>query len=68
MTDPPEKRLATELRARREKADLSQHELAERLGVNQPVISHWENGRGVRSLLRVLRLAAVLKLRPADFV
>lgn len=68
MKSSPEKILAQDLRDRRESAGLSQYELARQTGVHQTAISHWESGRGTRALLRALRLAAVLKLRPGDFV
>lgn len=67
MKTAAEKSLAQDLREKREEAGLSQHELAQRTGVHQTAISHWESGRGTRALLRALRLAAVLKLRPTDF-
>lgn len=71
MKATPEESLTQLLRERREAAGLSQGELAAKTGVHQTAVSHWESGRhqsGARTILRVLRLAAVLKLRPADFV
>lgn len=44
MSSPPSKVLAGRLRAAREEAELSQRELAERLGVSQGAISLWEAG------------------------
>lgn len=64
----PEESLAQDLRTRREEANLTQDELATQVGAHQTAVSHWESGRGLRTVVRVLRLAAVLKLRPADFV
>lgn len=68
MKASPEESLAQDLRARREEANLTQDELALQVGAHQTAVSHWESGRGARTILRVLRLAAVLKLKPADFV
>lgn len=68
MKATPEESLAQVLRSRREEANLTQDELAAQVGAHQTAVSHWESGRGARTILRVLRLADVLKLRPADFV
>lgn len=64
----PEESLAQDLRTRRELAHMTQDDLATQVGAHQTAVSHWESGRGARTILRVLRLAAVLKLKPADFV
>jgi transcriptional regulator with XRE-family HTH domain len=68
MKTTDDETFAQDLRERREKAGLSQLELATRAGVHQTSVAHWEAGRGTRTLLRVLRFAAALKLRPSDFV
>lgn len=36
---------AANLKARRTQLELTQEQLAQHLGVRQPVISHWENGQ-----------------------
>lgn len=68
MKATPEESLAQDLRDRREEAGLTQDELALQVGAHQTAVSHWESGRGTKSLLRALRVAAVLKLKPADFL
>lgn len=58
------------LREARERAGLSQGELAEIVDCHQTAVSGWESeekARGSQSFLRTMRLAAALKLRPADF-
>lgn len=60
------------LREAREGAGLSQEQLAEAVGCHQTAISGWEaegeRNRGSAHFVRSMRLAAVLDLRPADFV
>jgi transcriptional regulator with XRE-family HTH domain len=59
------------LRESRERAGLSQEQLAEEIGCHQTAISGWEaegeRNRGSAAFLRAMRLAAALELRPADF-
>lgn len=62
-----EKALPKILSDARAEAGWSQEALAEHIGCHQTAISHWESGRGARTLARALRLAAALKLRLTDF-
>ncbi|MBI4575216.1 MAG: helix-turn-helix domain-containing protein, partial [Planctomycetes bacterium] len=56
------------LRARREAADLSRRELAERSGVSERFIAQIEAGRGNASLLRLAELARALGVPLAEWV
>jgi transcriptional regulator with XRE-family HTH domain len=55
-----EKRYAAMLKSLRERAGLSQAELARRLGINQPSLSRWESGQGEPGLSIIRPLAAAL--------
>jgi transcriptional regulator with XRE-family HTH domain len=53
--------IGTELRALRDAADLTQEEVAARLGVPRPEVSHWEKGHNLwRMVVRAKALAAIL--------
>jgi transcriptional regulator with XRE-family HTH domain len=45
--------------------DLTQQEIAQRLGTHQPQISRWLNGRDFPRYRNLCRLAAVMGMRPA---
>jgi len=59
------------LRESRERAGISQEQLAETIGCHQTAISGWESegerNRGAASFIRSMRLAAALDLCPRDF-
>lgn len=55
------------VRERRTKMKLSQAELAERIGWNQPDISDLENGHHAPSLTTIERLADALEVSPKFF-
>lgn len=54
------KNLATNLQALRKKKQMSQTELANRAGMSQSRISHYENGKALPDLRTVAALATVL--------
>jgi putative transcriptional regulator len=55
----PEARLRNTLRVQRAKHDLTQEQLADRVGVTRKTINTIENGRYVPSTVLALRLARV---------
>ena len=65
MADASLEGLALRLRTARELAQLSQGELATRIGLHQPAISLCELGRKYLFLDQLLRCAEVLKINPA---
>jgi transcriptional regulator with XRE-family HTH domain len=54
--------------ARRARVELSQAELAKRLGRSRAAISLWERGRRSPDLVEVLRLGTALRCDPAIFL
>jgi ribosome-binding protein aMBF1 (putative translation factor) len=56
------------LREYREKAFLSQTDLAAKVKANRSVISHYENGKVSASLKRIRVLAKALKCEPEELV
>jgi DNA-binding XRE family transcriptional regulator len=60
MTDRPEPRLHTRLRAERAERDLSQEQLARVVGVSRQTISSIETGQYCPSTILALRLAQAL--------
>jgi len=68
MNDRPSKVLATRLRAARADADLSQAELAQRLGVSQAAVSTWESGSRQPSLDDLYAIANELDLEVFDLL
>jgi transcriptional regulator with XRE-family HTH domain len=59
--------LSEAIRSARRRADLSQLQLAELLGVRQSSVSQWERGSTKPSTVHLLALAAVLKASLLDF-
>jgi transcriptional regulator with XRE-family HTH domain len=59
--------LSEAIRSARRRADLSQLQLAELLGVRQSSVSQWERGSTRPSSVHLLALAAVLKASLLDF-
>jgi transcriptional regulator with XRE-family HTH domain len=59
--------LSEAIRSARRRADLSQLQLAELLGVRQSSVSQWERGSTRPSTVHLLALAAVLKASLLDF-
>lgn len=51
--------VASNLRAFRAKADLSQEEVARKIGVNPSSIINWESGKNIPSFEKVCSLAAL---------
>lgn len=45
---------------------LTQEQLAERIGVTQPVVSDWENGKATPTVPNLLKLVPVLELESLD--
>lgn len=62
------KRLGLRISERRKAIDLTQEQLAERLGVDAETISRFERGVTVPSLMTIERLAGVLKTGVADLL
>jgi DNA-binding XRE family transcriptional regulator len=60
--------LSEAIRSARRRADLSQLQLAELLGIRQSSVSQWERGSTKPSTVHLLALAAVLKASLLDFV
>lgn len=60
-------KLADALRQARETAELGQAEVAERLGVTQGTVSHWELARSTPSLAQIAALEKVCRV-PKGFV
>ncbi|MDO4801784.1 MAG: helix-turn-helix transcriptional regulator [Prevotellaceae bacterium] len=46
-----------ELKSARLKAGMTQKEVAEALGITQPVVAGWERGKGSPSVSRLIQLA-----------
>ena len=59
---------ADTIRALRERARLTQRELAERVGVTDKAVSKWETGRGLPDVALVAPLAAALGVSPAELL
>ena len=55
------------LREIRKRLGLTLREVADRLNVTESTVGHWENGRREPNLEKLLGLAQVLGLSPADF-
>lgn len=53
--------LGRRLKAAREKAGLTQDQIADRFAINKATVSAWETGRGLPDALRLARLAAIYK-------
>lgn len=60
--------MGEKLRAAREAAGLTQVQLAEKAGVQQRDISHWENGHREPGVLIVKKMAQVLGRSMDDLV
>jgi transcriptional regulator with XRE-family HTH domain len=54
---------AEAIRQARKDAGLTQVELAERLGVTQNAVSHWERGLGLPEIRRIYRIERICGLR-----
>ena len=60
--------LGVRLAAAREKAQLSQLQVAQRFGLNKATVSAWETGRGVPDSLRLQELAKLYGTTPNDLL
>ena len=60
--------LAANLRFLRKKADLTQIELAEKLGVSIATLRRWESGETAPTGTRILELANILKVSPDEVI
>lgn len=54
------------LREYREKSNLSQREIADRLNISQPYYWSWENGKGLPDAKQILELCEVFNCSPND--
>ena len=61
-------RFAVRLRKLRQKAGLTQGELAKRLGSYQRTISGWETGQGAPSYTKLPQIAEALGVKPRDLL
>ena len=50
----------------REKAGLSQKQLAARLGIDQSAVARWESGENIPATNRIIPLAEALGCSPGD--
>lgn len=60
--------MGEKIREFRERAGLSQRELAQALGLDQSAVSSWEIGRAEPTLHNLRRMADILGCRPADLL
>ena len=60
--------IAANLRLQRKKADLTQIELAEKLGVSIATVRRWESGETAPTGTRIIELANLLKISPDEIV
>ena len=63
-SEAQQKIVASELRKLRINAELSQHELAQRAGIDRKTINRIENGHFSPTLDTITRLCVVLKITP----
>lgn len=56
------------LKEMRLKKDISQEEIAEKLGINRTMIIHYEKGRNQPSLERTIQIAHILDCKLDDLV
>lgn len=56
----------TKIRKRRMELGLSQHQVAEALGLNQAAVCLWESGKTVPTVQNLIRLADILGCEPGD--
>lgn len=68
MPNQPTVTLSSTLRERRTVKELTQAELADRLGVTQSAVAQWERGRVTPSATRLRDLADVLEVAPAELL
>jgi len=62
------KEIGQRIKIARKKADLSQAQVAEQLGVSQGAVAHWEGGRKAIPLDKFIALASTLNISPAQFI
>ena len=60
--------LATYIRSRRKNLNMTQKELAEKVGVSMNTVARWERGETEPSFSDFLKLCAVLGMNPMDFM
>jgi transcriptional regulator with XRE-family HTH domain len=65
MTTDPKKTFGDQVRALRQKANLSQEELAETCGLHRTYIGAIERGERNLSLLNIIILARALNVKPS---
>jgi transcriptional regulator with XRE-family HTH domain len=68
ITPGPSDILARNIRREREKAGLSQLQLAQRAQINPNGLSDIENGRGSPQIGKIIRLATALKMRTGELL
>lgn len=60
--------MGEKIREYRERAGLSQRELAQALGLDPSAVSSWEIGRSEPTVHNLRRMADILGCRPADLL
>lgn len=60
--------MGEKIRQAREKAGMSQHELARALGISSTAISFWESGKTAPTVGNLYRLASILGVEPGDLL
>lgn len=60
--------LSKNLRLLREKAGLTQKDVADRLALSDKTVSKWENARSVPDIFILLRLSKIFECSLEDFV
>jgi transcriptional regulator with XRE-family HTH domain len=58
----------TEIRRLREERGISQHELAQALGVTQGAVSHWENGVRKPDIDDIVKIAQLFNCKVDDLI
>lgn len=56
------------IRAARERAGLTQKQLAIAVGVDPSAVSYWENGQTVPTINNLVKIAGILGVPPGDLI
>lgn len=62
------KELPRRIKVERAKNDMKQSDLAERLGINQCQVSHWEAGGNIPTLYYILKICEIFKISPNELL
>lgn len=58
--------MGAKIRQYRERAGLTQKELAAAVGVDPSAVSYWENGQTAPTMNNLVKVASVLNCKPGD--